>query len=147
MTIDEQLTPLGFHLAALPVDVRIGKMIVPPARAPSYRPHAHTQPRTHSPPTLRLHCSQPSCACPAVPFRLVRPCVGAQVLAAVFRCVGDVLTIAASLSSRSPFITPIDKREQADKVAPARPGAGPQASSTTLSVSLGQALGCMLRRR
>jgi hypothetical protein len=42
------------------------------------------------------------------------------VLAAVFRCVGDVLTIAASLSSRSPFITPIEKREQADKVASPR---------------------------
>ena len=28
LTADESLTPLGYHLAALPVDVRVGKMML-----------------------------------------------------------------------------------------------------------------------
>lgn len=59
----EELTPLGQHLAALPVDVRIGKLIL---------------------------------------------------LGAIFGCVDDVLTIAATLSFRSPFLSPMDRRAEAD---------------------------------
>lgn len=61
----EELTPLGHHLAYLPVDARIGKMMI---------------------------------------------------YGSVFRCLDPVLTIAASLSYRSPFFSPFDKREEADKV-------------------------------
>ena len=59
----EQLTPLGAHLAALPVDVRIGKLIL---------------------------------------------------FGAIFGLVDETLTIAAALSHRSPFLSPFDKRDQAD---------------------------------
>ena len=46
----------------------------------------------------------------------VAPRIGkVLLLGAVFRCVGPALTIAASLSTRSPFMSPFDKREQADK--------------------------------
>lgn len=60
----EDLTPLGFHLASLPVDVRIGKLLL---------------------------------------------------LGAVFRCLDSVLTIAASLSYRSPFVSPFGKRTEATR--------------------------------
>lgn len=61
----EALTPLGYHLSQLPVDPRIGKMML---------------------------------------------------FGAVFRCVEPTLIIAASLAFRSPFFSPIDKREEADLV-------------------------------
>ena len=68
------LTPLGRHLARLPVDVRAGKIIV---------------------------------------------------LGAVLGCLRPSLTIAAYLSSKSPFIAPHDERDAADRVrrALAAPGA------------------------
>ena len=50
----KDLTPLGYHLAGLPVDVRIGKLML---------------------------------------------------FGAIFRCLDPVLTIAASLSFRSPFVS------------------------------------------
>ena len=56
------LTPLGHHLATLPVDVRIGKMLL---------------------------------------------------FSCMLRCLQPVLIIAASLSLRSPFVEPFEKREQA----------------------------------
>lgn len=70
------LTPLGHHLARLPVDVRVGKIIV---------------------------------------------------LGAVLGCLRPSLTIAAYLSSKSPFVAPHDERDAADRVrvafaAPKAPG-------------------------
>lgn len=59
---DEKLTPLGYHLACLPVDVRIGKLML---------------------------------------------------FGAIFKCLDPVLTIAASLAFKSPFVSPWDKREEA----------------------------------
>ena len=56
------LTPLGFHLAMLPVDPRLGKMLV---------------------------------------------------YGAIFRCLDPVLTIAASLSLNSIFVSPTGKRDEA----------------------------------
>ncbi|EDW06069.1 putative ATP-dependent RNA helicase DHX57 [Drosophila mojavensis] len=64
LDIDDQLTPLGHHLAALPVDVRIGKLML---------------------------------------------------YGAIFQCLDSVLTIAACLSNKSPFISPLNKRDEADK--------------------------------
>ncbi|KAH8245590.1 hypothetical protein KR032_012249 [Drosophila birchii] len=61
---DDQLTPLGHHLAALPVDVRIGKLML---------------------------------------------------YGAIFQCLDSVLTIAACLSNKSPFVSPMNKRTEADK--------------------------------
>ncbi|KAI0215575.1 putative ATP-dependent RNA helicase DHX57 [Lamellibrachia satsuma] len=59
----QELTALGYHLAALPVDVRIGKLML---------------------------------------------------FGAIFRCLDSALTIAASLSSKSPFLSPFDRRDEAD---------------------------------
>jgi len=61
---EDQLTPLGHHLAALPVDVRIGKLML---------------------------------------------------YGAIFQCLDSVLTIAACLSNKSPFVSPLNKRTEADK--------------------------------
>ncbi|KAK3254708.1 hypothetical protein CYMTET_36081, partial [Cymbomonas tetramitiformis] len=73
---DGELTALGHHLAELPVDARIGKMMV---------------------------------------------------YGAIFGCLDPVLTIAAGLSVRNPFVAPIDKREAADKARRALAQArGPQ---------------------
>uniref|UniRef100_A0A8C5HMS3 Putative ATP-dependent RNA helicase DHX57 n=1 Tax=Gouania willdenowi TaxID=441366 RepID=A0A8C5HMS3_GOUWI len=63
LTADEKLTPLGYHLACLPVDVRIGKLML---------------------------------------------------FGSMFRCLDPALTIAASLASKSPFVSPWDKREEAN---------------------------------
>ncbi|KAK3239764.1 hypothetical protein CYMTET_50333 [Cymbomonas tetramitiformis] len=65
LTENETLTPLGHHLAALPVDPGVGKMIL---------------------------------------------------MAAIFGCLSPVLTIAAGLAYRDPFVLPIDKKQQADEV-------------------------------
>ncbi|WAR00710.1 DHX57-like protein [Mya arenaria] len=59
-----ELTPLGYHLGTLPVDVRIGKLML---------------------------------------------------LGAIFRCLDPALTIAASLSFKSPFVTPFGKKHEADE--------------------------------
>ena len=59
----EELTPLGTLLAALPVDPRIGRMMI---------------------------------------------------FGAIFRCLEPTLIIAASLAFRSPFFSPMDKREESD---------------------------------
>ncbi|XP_066451956.1 putative ATP-dependent RNA helicase DHX57 [Eleutherodactylus coqui] len=64
LTQQEKLTPLGYHLASLPVDVRIGKFML---------------------------------------------------FGAIFRCLDPALTIAASLASKSPFVCPWDKKEEANK--------------------------------
>lgn len=60
---DEELTALGRHLAALPVDVKIGKLIV---------------------------------------------------FGAIFCCLDSVLTIAAALSNKSPFVSPFHARDKAE---------------------------------
>lgn len=61
----EDLTPLGSHLASLPVDVRIGKLLL---------------------------------------------------YGAMFNCLDSVLTIAASLSQKSPFTTSFkDSKDEVDK--------------------------------
>ena len=62
---DDRLTALGYHLATLPVDPRIGKMML---------------------------------------------------FGCIFRCVEPVLTIAASMSFKNPFLSPFDKRDEADMV-------------------------------
>lgn len=59
----ENLTPLGQHLAQLPVDVRVGKMLL---------------------------------------------------YGSMLGCLDPVLTIAAVLGGRSPFVAPLDKRDEAD---------------------------------
>uniref|UniRef100_UPI00359015E6 putative ATP-dependent RNA helicase DHX57 isoform X2 n=1 Tax=Myxine glutinosa TaxID=7769 RepID=UPI00359015E6 len=59
---EEQLTPLGHHLASLPIDVRLGKLML---------------------------------------------------LGCIFHCLDPVLTIAACLASRSPFVSPWENREEA----------------------------------
>uniref|UniRef100_A0A7I4CTE9 RNA helicase n=1 Tax=Physcomitrium patens TaxID=3218 RepID=A0A7I4CTE9_PHYPA len=61
---EEEITALGHHLAALPVDVRIGKMML---------------------------------------------------YGAVLGCVSPVLTVAACLSYKSPFVSPKDQREAAER--------------------------------
>ncbi|XP_006839440.1 PREDICTED: putative ATP-dependent RNA helicase DHX57 [Chrysochloris asiatica] len=61
---DEKLTPLGYHLASLPVDVRIGKLML---------------------------------------------------FGSIFRCLDPSLTIAASLAFKSPFVSPWDKKEEANQ--------------------------------
>ncbi|KAM9845045.1 putative ATP-dependent RNA helicase DHX57 [Aulostomus maculatus] len=63
LTADEKLTPLGYHLASLPVDVRIGKLVL---------------------------------------------------FGAIFGCLDPALTIAASLALKSPFVSPWDKRQEAN---------------------------------
>uniref|UniRef100_A0A672GX55 Putative ATP-dependent RNA helicase DHX57 n=1 Tax=Salarias fasciatus TaxID=181472 RepID=A0A672GX55_SALFA len=64
LTAEEKLTPLGYHLACLPVDVRIGKLML---------------------------------------------------FGAIFRCLDPALTIAASLAFKSPFVSPWDKRDEANE--------------------------------
>ncbi|XP_054656138.1 putative ATP-dependent RNA helicase DHX57 isoform X1 [Dunckerocampus dactyliophorus] len=64
LTAEEKLTPLGYHLARLPVDVRVGKLML---------------------------------------------------FGAIFRCLDPALTIAASLAFKSPFVSPWDKREEANE--------------------------------
>mmetsp|Transcript_23131 Transcript_23131/g.28384 ORF Transcript_23131/g.28384 Transcript_23131/m.28384 type:complete len:504 (-) Transcript_23131:6-1517(-) len=63
LSVTSDLTSLGFHLSTLPVDPRVGKMMI---------------------------------------------------YGALFRCIDPALTIAASMSSRNPFMSPFDKRDIAD---------------------------------
>ncbi|PIL31325.1 hypothetical protein GSI_06023 [Ganoderma sinense ZZ0214-1] len=61
---DGELTALGRHMAMLPMDLRLGKMLI---------------------------------------------------LGTIFRCLGPVLTVAACLSSKPLFLSPMDKREEANQ--------------------------------
>lgn len=63
LSVTSGLTALGFHLATLPVDPRVGKMMI---------------------------------------------------YGALFNCIDPALTIAASMSARNPFMSPFDKRDEAD---------------------------------
>jgi len=63
LSVSSGLTALGFHLATLPVDPRVGKMMI---------------------------------------------------YGALFGCIDPALTIAAAMSARNPFMSPFDKREEAD---------------------------------
>jgi HrpA-like RNA helicase len=63
LNVTSGLTALGFHLATLPVDPRVGKMMI---------------------------------------------------YGALFGCIDPALTIAASMSARNPFMSPFDKRDEAD---------------------------------
>lgn len=63
MEVSSELTALGFHLATLPVDPRVGKMMI---------------------------------------------------YGALFGCIEPALTIAASMSARNPFMSPFDKRDEAN---------------------------------
>ncbi|KAJ3010346.1 ATPdependent RNA helicase [Thoreauomyces humboldtii] len=63
LTQRENLTPLGFHLGRLPLDVRIGKLLV---------------------------------------------------YGSIFQCLDPVLTIAAAMSHKSPFVAPFEIRHLAD---------------------------------
>ena len=63
LEVTSELTALGFHLATLPVDPRVGKMMI---------------------------------------------------YGSLFGCVDAALTVAASMSARSPFVSPFDKRDEAD---------------------------------
>ena len=64
LKVSSELTALGFHLATLPVDPRVGKMMI---------------------------------------------------YGSLFGCVDPALTVAASMSARSPFVSPFDQREAADE--------------------------------
>jgi HrpA-like RNA helicase len=61
---DQNLTPLGHHIATIPTDIRIAKMLV---------------------------------------------------FGAVFHCIEPILTIATSLSGKSPFVSPADRRDEAQQ--------------------------------
>ncbi|CAA7396962.1 unnamed protein product [Spirodela intermedia] len=61
---DEKMTPLGYHLAKLPVDVLIGKMML---------------------------------------------------YGALFSCLSPILSVAAFLSHKSPFVTPKDEKETSER--------------------------------
>lgn len=61
---DGDLTPLGRHMAILPVDLRLGKMLI---------------------------------------------------LGTIFQCLGPMLTVAACLSSKPIFMSPMDKRDEATR--------------------------------
>eukprot|EP00656_Telonema_subtile_P018385 TRINITY_DN19928_c0_g1_i1.p1 TRINITY_DN19928_c0_g1~~TRINITY_DN19928_c0_g1_i1.p1 ORF type:complete len:592 (+),score=128.96 TRINITY_DN19928_c0_g1_i1:79-1854(+) len=62
--MDGELTPLGFHIASLSCDARVGKMLL---------------------------------------------------MGALFGCAEQVLTMAAALSCKTPFVTPLSKQEEADR--------------------------------
>jgi ATP-dependent RNA helicase DHX36 len=64
LSVRTELTALGFHLATLPVEPRIGKMMI---------------------------------------------------YGSLFGCIGPALTMAASMSSRSPFVAPFNQRDASDK--------------------------------
>lgn len=64
LTPNEEITPLGRLLSALPTDVHIGKFLL---------------------------------------------------MATIFRCLDPALTIAATLNSKSPFITPFGHEKEADQ--------------------------------
>ncbi len=46
---------------------------------------------------------------------LTNDCIKMRILGTVFRCLGPVLTIAACLSSKPLFVSPMDKREEANQ--------------------------------
>lgn len=93
------LRPLGFHLASLPVDARLGKLVR----------HAHSNVQGWGG-MMMLTCHLPACLpSPPLPSRLsVQLIVGA-----VTDVLEPILTMAAALSYKLPFATPFGKQEEA----------------------------------
>ena len=83
----EDLTPLGHHLALLPLDIRLGKVLIYGAMLRC----VHTQ----TPPTTTTQLQQ------------LAKGVGC------YRCIDPMLTIAAGMSGRTPFRSPLDRRDEA----------------------------------
>ena len=79
---DERLTPLGSHLASLPVDVHVGKMILFGAI-----------------------------------FRYINNQIvkRGRELIVCCRCLDPIITIAACISFKSPFVRPFGKEDEADR--------------------------------
>lgn len=125
--VGEELTPLGQHLATLPVDVRIGKLILLVRERQLLGPGSLASPGVSpsaSPPLVPrsavpfwrdelASAARARSACAKQPRALRRSACCAQ--GAIFGCVDDVLTIAATLSFRSPFLSPLDRRVEADE--------------------------------
>ena len=107
------LTALGYHLAQLPVAPRIGKVCASVCVCVGGGGGGGPPP----PPPLEGGGGGGGVAAPPPPHPPTppRPRPKVLLLGAVFRCVGPALTIAASLSTRSPFMSPFDKRAEADK--------------------------------
>eukprot|EP00798_Chlamydomonas_sp_ICE-L_P028045 gene28045-31147_t len=80
----QELSPLGRHLATLPVDVRVGKMLI---------------------------------------------------YAAMLGCLDPITTIAAAMTLRSPFVSPLEKRDEADA---AKASFGKPMQSDLLAASFGK---------
>ena len=93
----EALTPLGTHLARMPVDLRVGKMLLYGAMRRCNPTHTHASSPTYAACTP-THTYARRCASPG----------------AMLGCIDPVLTIAAASSlSRPPFLAPFDKRQEA----------------------------------
>lgn len=82
----QQLTALGEHLSALPVDVRIGKLMLFGA---IFQVHNNVHVR------MNPHTNYMKC------------------LYYISQCVDSVLTIAACLSYKTPFVSPFSKQKEA----------------------------------
>lgn len=88
LTSTEQITPMGLLLSRLPVDVHLGEYGLHETPSRQWRSEFYYVLRTGK-------------------FLL---------FAALFRCLDPALTIAATLNSKSPFITPFGQESEADSI-------------------------------
>ncbi|CAI7758012.1 unnamed protein product, partial [Closterium sp. NIES-54] len=96
----------GRHLTALPLEPRVGKMLVMAAVLSSVKPFRFSLNPPCSPSVFLTLAGRHLTALP------LEPRVGKMlVMAAVLSCVNPVLTVGATLSEREPWVRPADKRE------------------------------------
>ena len=113
LDLREYLTPLGYHLASLPVNVRISTRGWRTSESSSKQ-------QLDSAPSSEFFeesgCGRAHGSSMLNHSMMMQVRVGKMMLyGTIFRCLDPVLTIAAGLSSRSPFVSPFDKRDEADK--------------------------------
>ncbi|EDL18402.1 DEAH (Asp-Glu-Ala-His) box polypeptide 29, isoform CRA_a [Mus musculus] len=135
---EPKLTPLGQHLAALPVNVKIGKMLIfgaifgclEPVKCDLGSPEDFLS-KALDPPQLQVISNAMNLlrkigACEPNEPKLtplgqhlaalpVNVKIGKMLIfGAIFGCLEPVATLAAVMTEKSPFITPIGRKDEAD---------------------------------
>lgn len=136
--LSARLTPLGSHLAMIPVDVRLAKVSTTAT-------NVGLATADHVVPQMLVLAAIFRCLDPV--SRLTRPTISLDFLT---HCYAQILTVVALMSSKPFFLNPMEQRDEAKKYGLAHnsleslqlTSTGPQGSSDVLYRTLRPADGC-----
>ncbi|CAK9165419.1 unnamed protein product [Ilex paraguariensis] len=122
---DEELTPLGYHLAKLPVDVLIGKqkyILVSAAIRDFYLMHPELSLYAHQTVRVCKPSYKPITATSYTEIFIPFACPSSMITntlmmiyGGIFGCLSPILSISAFLSYKSPFVYPKDELQNVER--------------------------------